>query len=243
MKGTQAHVNHFDYSTFLQYLTSIAGVRRNKSSAADIEHYYNFTGDCLETGKYYYDYLLNLQYLKAYMDYLEDDCELAPTTISEKSRLRLAIEFTLFLENPMENNAALFTRAHQILMRLSKWSKSLSKRIKEQRLKHSLISTKEVNTYCTITGNIYPIIQVEEATNPDEFLESKAVVAAVHEAFMHAENNMLTSRDHTLIISYIAAAIVLCTKARRHQTIHLACAEHSWSICSANCMAAIGGYF
>ena len=61
-------VKEFDYSTFMQYLTSIAGGRKNKSSAtaivAEIKNYYNFIGDFSETGKHYYDYLLNLQHLK-----------------------------------------------------------------------------------------------------------------------------------------------------------------------------------
>jgi len=112
---------------------------------ADIRTYYNFIENVSDTVKDYFDYLLNLQHLKAYVDYLEDNCELAPTTISEKiRRLRLAIEFVLFLENLLETNSALFTRAQQILMHLTKWGKSLSKRIKEQRLKHSLASAKEV---------------------------------------------------------------------------------------------------
>jgi len=73
----------------MQYLTSIAGGRKNKPSAtanvADLKNYYNFTAGFSDTGKEYYDYLLNLQHLKAYTDYLEEDCELAPTTISEDS--------------------------------------------------------------------------------------------------------------------------------------------------------------
>ena len=152
-------VKEFDYSTFMQYLTSIAGGRKNKSSAtaivAEIKNYYNFIGDFSETGQHYYDYLLNLQHLKAYLDYLQEDCELAPTTISEKiRRLRLAIEFTLFFENPAETDAVLFTRAHQILMHLSKWGKSLSKGIKEQRRKHSLVSAKQVTNYCNVIRNM-----------------------------------------------------------------------------------------
>ena len=38
----------------------------------------------------------------------------------------------------------MFTRAYQVLMHLSKWDKSLSKSIKEQHLKHSIVSVKEV---------------------------------------------------------------------------------------------------
>ena len=137
----------------MEYLTSIAGGRKNKSSAAaivaEIKCYYTFIEGFSETAMPYYDYLLNLQYLKAYLDYLQEDCELAPTTVSEKlRRLKLAIEFTLFIENPTETDAVLFTRAHQILMHLSKWGKSLSKGIKEQRRKHSLVSAKQVTKYC-----------------------------------------------------------------------------------------------
>jgi len=69
------------------------------------------------------------------------------------------------------------------------------------------------------------IIQVEEATNPDDFLENKAVVAAVNAAFMHAENNMLTSRDHTLIISYIAAAIIFSNAQRPGVITHMTMSE------------------
>jgi len=88
------------------YLTSIAGGRKKKSSATaivDIKSYYRFTTPSAAKEKNYYDYLLNLQYLKAYVDYLQQDCALAPTTIAAKiRRLRLAMEYTLFAENPTE---------------------------------------------------------------------------------------------------------------------------------------------
>jgi len=147
----------FDYLSFMEYLTSIAGGRKNKSSAtaivAEIKTYYKFTTQSATPAKHYYDYLLNLQYLKAYLDYLQEGCQFAPTTISEKiRRLRLAMEFILFTENPTETDTTLFTRTHQLMMHLSKWGKSLSKGIKEQRRKHSLVSAQQVTNRCNIVN-------------------------------------------------------------------------------------------
>jgi len=55
---------------------------------------------------------------------------------------------------------------------------------------------------------------VDNATDPDEFLQNRAVIAAVNAAFKKAENNMLTKDGHMLIISYIAAAIVFSNAQR-----------------------------
>jgi len=144
----------FDYSSFMEYLMSIAGGRKNKQSAtaivAEIKNYFSFITSLAsyKPGVHYYDDLLNLQHLKAYLDYLQEDCEFAPTTTSEKiRRLRLGMEFTLFHENPTETNTTLYTRTHLIMTHLLKWSKSLSKGIKEQRRRQSLISAQQVTPW------------------------------------------------------------------------------------------------
>jgi len=48
----------------------------------------------------------------------------------------------------------------------------------------------------------------------DDFLQNKAVIAAVNTAFMHAANKMLTKYDHMLIIAYLAATIVFSNAQR-----------------------------
>ena len=140
----------FDFDSFQHYLQSIAGGRKNKTSATaitvELKNYYHFVAPFADSNVHYYDYLLNLKHLKSYLDYLQEDCEFAPTTISEKiRRLRMAMEFVLYKENPMETNTSFFTRTHQIMMHLSKWCKSLSKGIKEQRRKHVFASAKQVS--------------------------------------------------------------------------------------------------
>jgi len=144
-------VEEFDYPSFMEYLMSIAGGRKNKQSATaivtEIKNYFSFISllPSYRPGMKYYDGLLNLQHLKAYLDYLQQDCEFAPSTTSEKiHRLRLAMEFTLFHENPTETNTTLYTRTHLIMAHLSNWGKSLSKAIKEQRRQQSLLSAQQV---------------------------------------------------------------------------------------------------
>jgi len=141
---------------------SIAGGRKNKQSAtaivAEIKNYFSFITSLANynPGMRYYDDLLNLQHLKAYLNYLQEDCEFAPNTTAEKiRRLRLGMEFTLFHENPTETNTTLYTRTHLIMAHLAKWGKSLSKGIKEQRRWQSLLAAKEVCSYLFIVFTVY----------------------------------------------------------------------------------------
>jgi len=101
----------FDYNSFQDYLQSIAGGRKSrKAIVAELKKYYHFIAPSVDPTMHYYDYLLNLQYLKSYLDYLQEDCDFAPTTVSEKiCRLRMAMEFVLYKENPMETDTKLFT--------------------------------------------------------------------------------------------------------------------------------------
>ena len=137
--------------------------RKSKTTAlaivAELKKYYHFIAPSVDPTTQYYDYLLNLQYLKSYLDYLQEDCDFSPTTVSEKiRRLRMAMEFVLYKENPMETDTKLFTRSHQIMMHIAKWGKSLSKGIKEQRRNHSFVSAKQVSV------NIYAIYDLFKAT-------------------------------------------------------------------------------
>ena len=134
----------FDFNGFTKYLTSIAGGQKSVSTAkaivADIQNYFCFIS---ESHKPHYDLLLDMENLQNYLQYLQQHFSFAATTISEKiRRLRLAIEYTLHIENSDESNTIMFMRCTKILTNLLKCGKSLSKDIQKQRHKQSLKSAQ-----------------------------------------------------------------------------------------------------
>ena len=136
----------FDFNGFTKYLTSIAGGKKSVSTAkaivADIQNYFCFISD---SHKPHYDLLLDMENLKNYLQYLQQHFTFAATTISEKiRRLRLAIEYTLHIENSDECDTIMFMRCTKILTNLLKWGKSLSKDIQRQHHKQSVKSAQKV---------------------------------------------------------------------------------------------------
>ena len=121
-----------------------------KSIATDVQNYFYYTNPNSNTTMPYYDLLLDMDHLKNYLQHLQQNFQFAATTISEKiRRLRLAIEYTLHRENSDECNTSMFMRCTKILTNLSKWGKSLSREIQQQRNKHALVSVQKV--YCRST--------------------------------------------------------------------------------------------
>ena len=59
-------------------------------------------------------------------------------------RLKLAIEYTLHKENAHECNTTMFIRCTKIITNLTKWGKSLSKDIQQQRNKQTILSAEKV---------------------------------------------------------------------------------------------------
>lgn len=160
----------FDYNGFDDYLTSIAGGNKSKTTAksivTDIKNYFYFTNPTSEERTPYYDLLLNMSHLKNYLQHLQHNFHFAATTISEKlRRLRLAVDYTLYKENPDECNTAMFMRCTKVITNLSKWGKSLSKDVQKQRHKQSLVSAQKVlhtsnvslndNSYMWVTEHRY----------------------------------------------------------------------------------------
>lgn len=140
---------HFDFNGFYEYLTSIAGGKKSpttaKSIVIDVQNYFYFTNPTSNTTMPYYDLLLDMSHLKNYLHHLQQHFQFAATTISEKiRRLRLAIEYTLHTENANECNTSMFIRCTKILTNLTKWGKSLSKDIQQQRNKQALVSAQKV---------------------------------------------------------------------------------------------------
>ena len=83
--------------------------------------------------------------LKNYLEYLQQNFQFAATTISEKiRRLRLAIEYTLHTENANECNTTMFMRCTKILTNLTKWGKSLSREIQQQRNKQAMVLVQKI---------------------------------------------------------------------------------------------------
>ena len=102
----------------------------------------------------YHDLLLNMDKLKNYLEHLQQNFQFAPTTISEKiRRLRLAIDYTLHRENANECNTAMFMRCTKISTNLTKWGKSLSREIQQQRNKQAMVSIQKVfETNCRLNN-------------------------------------------------------------------------------------------
>ena len=139
----------FDFTGFYDYLTSIAGGKKSPSSAksivTDVQNYFYYTNPNSNTTLPYYDLLLDMDHLKNYLQHLQHNFQFAATTISEKiRRLKLAIEYTLHRENADECNTNMFMRCTKILTNLSKWGKSLSREIQQQRNQHALVSVQKV---------------------------------------------------------------------------------------------------
>ena len=139
----------FNFTGFYEYLTSIAGGKKSPSSATtivtDIQNYFLYTNPNSNTALPYYDLLLDMNRLKNYLQHLQNNFQFAATTISEKiRRLRIAIEYTLYKENANECNTIMFMRCTKILTNLSKWGRSITKEIRQQRNQHALVSQQEV---------------------------------------------------------------------------------------------------
>lgn len=155
----------FDYAEFNEYLTSIAGGMKSKTSAksivTDVQKYFYFC-DSTSNKNPYFDLLLNMSHLKNYLQHLQQHFVLAATTISEKiRRLKLAIEYILHKENPDECNTNMFIRCTKIITNLSRWGKSLSKDIQKQRHKQSFVSAQKVfniSLNCTYYLHLISII-------------------------------------------------------------------------------------
>ena len=149
----------FDFNGFTEYLTSIAGGKKSVSTAkaivADIQNYFFFISD---SHKPHYNLLLDMENLKNYLQYLQQHFTFASTTITEKIRwLRLAVEYTLHIDNSDECDITMFMRCTKILTNLLKWGKSMSKDIQKQRHKQSVKSAQKVCKAMLIYTCIYII--------------------------------------------------------------------------------------
>lgn len=131
-----------------------------------------------------------------YVKQLEDVKEYAPTTIAEKMRrLQLAIDYTIATENKDEKNDAMFIRCQRIIKNLEKWRRSLSKDITKQRMKHAIVSEKEV----------------KRANDPMEFCNSDVLQQKVSSILA---SSTINCADYNTIISYLAANLIYSNAQR-----------------------------
>ena len=191
----------FDINGFTEYLQSLSGGNKSysvaKAIAADILLFYEQASH--SSTSTYYDILLNTSNLYNYINHLQNTKQFTASTVSEKlRRLRQAIEYTEAKENNTKVNQELFSRCQLITRLLIKWGKSLHKDIAKQRRKQDIISQQ----------------QVRVAHNPNDFLESPAIIASVRQIISKAESSDITSFDHLTVITFLAAHVIFSNAQR-----------------------------
>jgi len=93
--------------------------------------------------------------------------------------------------NAEETDDAMFIRCERIIKHLDRWGHSLSKDITKQRMKHSMVSER----------------QVKEADDPIKFCNSDSLKKAVND-ILNSGSSRILSEDHTLVISFLAANLI-----------------------------------
>lgn len=133
-----------------------------------------------------------------YVKHLQDVKEYAPTTIAEKMRrLQLAIDYTIAMENKDEKNDKMFIRCQRIIKHLEKWRHSLSKDITKQRMKHAIMSEKEV----------------QRANDPMAFCNSDVLHQKVT-TILASSISMVGCDDYNTVISFLAANLIYANAQR-----------------------------
>jgi len=93
----------------------------------------------------YRDILLNKVHLHKYVDYLEKDVALQPSTLMNKIRkLTSAVNFVNFIENPHGKNQELSSQCQELTNLLQNWGKSLRKPRAKQISEQLEVSTAKV---------------------------------------------------------------------------------------------------
>jgi len=136
---------NFDSEGFLDYLQSLVGRKRSltaaKAIAVDVIKYY----ECFPTQNSYYETILNMENLRAYLQSVQEDRGYSATTIAEKiRRLRNAVDFVMFKENTDKTNTNFYIRCQKVNDNLKKWGKGMCTDIQKQQNRQAVESRKEV---------------------------------------------------------------------------------------------------